>query len=425
MKKRIIKFIEKYLYNLAQKRLTDKDTFIIAITGSAGKTSTKEAIRVLLESFFQDKIFSSHGNMNESIGMPMAVLGFEDLPSKSGWPKVLLQARKKAKNKQFPDYLVLEMGAEKPGDIKYFTTLVKPDIAIITNIGPAHLEYLKNLKGVLDEKSKLFEALDGNGVAVYNKDDKKLEEYIKLSKHKAISFGFSSGADVSGKVIRRDKSGTLFEVSYQTTKKQFKTQIIGDHLLYSILAAMAVSVVLNLDFDKSIYVLRDFKPLPGRMNLITGIKDSIIFDDSYNSNPVSALAALETLKTFDATGRKVAIFGNMNELGALEEKAHRIIAEAASLVCQQLVFIGPNAKLMQEAAEKMAQKENIRNLKINIFDTTSRAVISLDEIIQKNDIILVKASQNKMRFEKIVAALMAHPEEAKDKLVRQDKRWRG
>ena len=124
MKKRIIKFIEKYLFDLAEKRLTDKKITIIAVTGSAGKTSTKEAIRVLMESFFGDKVFVSYGNMNESIGIPLAILGFDYLPTKSGWPKMLFQARRKAKSKQFPDYLVLEMGAEKPGDIEYFTKLV-------------------------------------------------------------------------------------------------------------------------------------------------------------------------------------------------------------------------------------------------------------------------------------------------------------
>src|SRR5450830_224365 len=121
MKKRIIKFIEKYLFDLAQKRLSDKKITIIAVTGSVGKTSTKEAIRVLMEHFFTGKVFVSHGNMNESIGIPLAILGFDYLPTKSGWPRMLLSARRKAKSKKFPNYLVLEMGVEKPGDIEYFT----------------------------------------------------------------------------------------------------------------------------------------------------------------------------------------------------------------------------------------------------------------------------------------------------------------
>lgn len=424
MKKYVIKFIEKYLFDLAQKRLKDKKITIIAVTGSVGKTSTKEAIRVLMEHFFADKVFVSHGNMNESVGIPLAILGFDYLPTKSGWPKMLFEARKKAKSKKFPNYLVLEMGVEKPGDINYFTKLVKPDIALITNIGPAHLENLKDLNGVLTEKTQLFEALNDGGTAIYCQDDKKLVDYSKNIKHKKISYGFSEDATIKGKIVRADGGGSLLEVSSGTMKKQLKTEIVGRHLLEADLAAMAIASALGLDFDKALASLKDFKPLPGRMRLLAGTKNTQLIDDSYNANPVSVLAALETFEELSVKGRKVAILGNMNELGDLEQKSHKIVGAATARVCDFAVFIGPNAQLMKEAAELEAQKINHNNFKAVTFDTTSRAVISLDELILENDTILIKASQNKMRFEKIVETLMADPSLAKGLLVRQDARWR-
>lgn len=424
MKKYIIKFIEKYLFELAKKRLLDKKTCVIAVTGSAGKTSTKEAIRLLLEEFYPGKVFASHGNMNESIGIPMAVLGFDYLPTKAGWPKVLFQARKKAKNNKFPEYLILEMGVEKPGDINYFTKLVKPNIAVITNIGHAHLEGLGDIAGVLKEKTVLFNALPEDGVAIYNFDDKRLQGYATKIRAKKISFGLSSGSDISAKIIHLDAQGTLLEVTSNGLKKQIRSQLIGSHSIYSLLSAMAVSKSLDLNFDRSLLALKKLSPIPGRMNLIAGVKDSLIIDDTYNANPNSVVAALATLKSIESSGRKVVVLGNMNELGKFEEKAHLMVAGTAALTGDLLVFIGQNATLMKEEAERIAKNNSLTKVKIMTFETPSQANISFEGLIEKGDLILVKASQNRMRLERLVETIMANPKEAKDKLVRQDNRWR-
>jgi UDP-N-acetylmuramoyl-tripeptide--D-alanyl-D-alanine ligase len=423
LKKFIIGKIEKYLFDLANQRLKDKKAFIIAVTGSVGKSSSKEAIKLLLESFFPGKVFASHGNMNESVGLPMSVLGFDYVPSKVEWPRVLMEAKKKAKNKQFPDYLIVEMGVEKPGDIEYFTKLVKPNIALITNIGPAHLEGLGDIEGVLKEKANLFKSLSDDGVAIFCNDDEKLAGLAPKLKSKKLSYGFSKGSNVSAKIVKAEKDGILLEVDNGKLKKQIRTNLIGNHMVLALLSAMAVAEALELDFDKSVKALKEFKPLNGRMSLIEGIKKSLIIDDSYNANPNSVLAALETLKNMESSGRKVVILGNMNELGKFEESAHKIVSKAAGTFCDLMIFIGPNSGVMKEAAESELTKRK-RKAEIMVFETPSRAILSLDEIIQENDLILVKASQNRMRFEKIVEALMAHPERAKELLARQDKRWR-
>lgn len=423
LKKFIIRKIEKYLFDLANKRLKDQSTKIIAITGSTGKSSTKEAIKCLLEVFFPGKAFASHGNMNESIGLPMAVLGFDYLPTKIEWPKVLLEARRKSKNKQFPDYLVLEMGVEKPGDIKYFTSLVKPNIALITNIGPAHLEQLKDIDGVLKEKGKLFDSLPEDGLAIYCRDDLKLKHLAEKLKIKTISYGFAEDSDIMAKVIKMDQTGTLVEIKNGLLKKQIKTKLVGSHMVLSMLAAMAVAKALDLDFDKSLQAIKNFKPLAGRMNLIEGVKNSLIIDDSYNANPNSVIAAMETMDSIDWPGRKVVILGNMNELGDFEEAGHKVIGRAAGSLADSIIFVGPNSDLMKQEAEKASLK-NKRKIEIHTFETASRAVISLDELIKEKDLILVKASQNRMRFEKIVEAIMIDPSQAKNLLARQDKRWK-
>jgi len=423
IKKFLTKKIEKYLYDLANQRLKDKKAFIIAVTGSVGKSSSKEAIKVLLNAFFKNKVFVSHGNMNESVGLPMSILGFDYVPSKIEWPKVLFEAKRKAKNKQFPEYLVVEMGVEKPGDIKYFTSLAKPNIALLTSIGPAHLENLGDIDGVLKEKIELFKSLPEAGVAIYNNDDQKISEYAPKIKNHTISYGFTKGSTILGKVIKSERDGVLLEVTNGKLTKQIKTTLIGNHMILALLSAMAIAEALGLDFDKSLKSLKEFKPLHGRMNLIEGIKDSLIIDDSYNANPNSVLAALETLRTFNTSGRRVVILGNMNELGKFEESAHVIVARAAGTFADAMIFIGPNSQKMKEAAEREVVKRN-RKPNIVTFETPSRATLSLDELIEENDLILVKASQNRMRFEKIVEVIMKNPGQAKDLLARQDKRWR-
>ena len=273
----------------------------------------------------------------------------------------------------------------------------------------------------MKEKTELFNALRESGIAIYNHDDERLQKYSQKVKQNKISYGFSDGGTVKGKIVSADNKGTILEVTSNGLKKQMRFDVIGNHLLMAILSAMAVSQSLGLNFDKSLNALKKFVPLAGRMRLIPGIKSITIIDDSYNANPSSVLAALETLDSLKSKGRKVAILGNMNELGKYEERAHELVAKVAAKVCDQLVFVGSNAQLMGKVAKENALRG--KKLTINIFDTPSRAIISLDEIIKENDTILVKASQNKMRFEKIVEALMLEPEKAKTLLVRQDKRW--
>jgi UDP-N-acetylmuramoyl-tripeptide--D-alanyl-D-alanine ligase len=423
MKKFAVKIIEKYLFRLARERLKDKKTFVIAITGSVGKTSTKEAIKVLLEDFFPGEVFSSFGNMNDEIGMPMAILGFDYLPTKTEWPRIFWEAKKKLKNNNFPKYLVLEMGVDRPGGIEYLTKIVQPDIAIVTAVAPAHLEQFKTLDAVLEEKMTLLKKLTAAGYAIFNSDDERLNKYSTGIKSKKISYGLSQEADVSAKIIKSDLSGSLVEFRSKDMKKQVKSNLIGEHLLYPLLAALSVSRALQLDFDRSVNVIKKVPTLAGRMRVIKGIKETTLIDDSYNANPSSMTAALKTLANLDHLGRKVAILGNMNELGEVSEKAHRMIARVAGRICDLLVFIGPNAKIMQESVELLKSSERTRGQKIVIFEMVSRAVISIDELIEKNDLILIKASQNKMRFEKIVEALMAEPEKASGLLVRQGRRW--
>jgi len=423
MKKIAIKIIEKYLFRLARERLKNKKTFVIAITGSVGKTSTKEAIKVLLENFYPGEVFSSFGNMNDEIGMPMAILGFDYLPAKADWPRVFWEARRKLKNNKFPKYLILEMGVDHPGGIDYLTKIVQPDIAIVTAVAPAHLEQFKTLDAILEEKITLFKKLSGTGWAIYNSDDERLNKYSSEIKSKKISYGLTKGADISAKIIKSDLSGILVEFQSKAMKKQVKSDLIGEHLLYPLLAALSVSQALHLDFDRSINIIKKVPTLAGRMRVIKGVKGATLIDDSYNANPASMAAALKTLASFNHHGRKVAILGSMNELGEISNEAHQMIARVAGKICDLLVFIGPNAKIMRESVELLKSSDRVNGQKIVVFEMVSRAVISIDELIEKNDLILVKASQNKMRFEKIVEALMAEPEKASEFLVRQGKRW--
>jgi len=402
---------------------------IVAITGSVGKTSTKDAIFTVLSNFFF--VRKSEKSFNSEIGVPLTILG---LPN--GWDSPFIWAKNIVRGlalillpNHYPKWLVLEIGADRPGDIKKITTWIIPDIAVLTTLGrvPVHVEFFPSIESLIEEKSNLAKALTSNGVLVLNSDDENTLSLRDLVYTKPICYGFGENAAIRSThyAIWYDEvdgkpRGINFKVGWENSIVPIHLSgVVGVQHVYPILAALAVAVSQGLNMVLASGALENFSPPRGRMNLLEGKNSSLIIDDSYNSSPIAAEEALKTLGEIRATrGRKIAVLGDMMELGRYSSEEHRKLGSKVSEVCEALVTVGIRARFIAEGAlkKKMAKRS------IYIFDTTEEAAEFLKDFVQADDIILVKGSQS-VRLERAVLGIMAHPERRKEFLIRQEDEW--
>lgn len=413
MKNIYLKIIYAILAKYAKKVLKKHNPIIIAVTGSVGKTSTKEAIYHVLADAFKGEVRRNYGNLNAEIGVPLTILGYQELPNKYLWPVFLLLAWFRTSPKSYPKYLVLEMGIEQKGDIAYLTGIAQPDYVVLTSTTPAHILYFDDVKSYQDEKISIIKALKPQGKAIVNYDDEVLK---KLNDDNIVSFAVDNGADYRATDIKTGLSGTDFRVVCTGYKVAVKSLLLGKHMIYSQLAAFAVADLLGVSRLQVGKSLQKIKPVPGRMSLIDGKNNMTIIDDTYNSNPTSAKAAIELLSSLPHKDRKVLILGNMNELGSEEKKAHEDVGNFAKDRCDLAIFVGPNAGSLARGFD-----DNKRSM---IFKNRSALLLDIDMILKENDLVLIKASQNNNFFEEITKHLMKNPKLSDALLVRQGKFWR-
>lgn len=409
------KIVQLALAFLARKVVGRNKPFVVAVTGSVGKTSTKEAIYQVLADHFGEEVRKNSGNLNTEIGLPLAILGYEKVPAVWAWPMFLAKAFTRSFSKTFPKYLVLELGVDKPGDMAHFATIFSADIAVITSVAGAHLANFHDLSEYQAEKLKITELMKSGGTLIVNDDERILSEL--KNEHKQ-SYGISSeNATFRAVDPLYQTTGTDFRINSVGQKIAIHSHLLGEQGVYALLAGYVVGQSLgfqSLEVKKS---LESVEPLPGRMRLIAGKNNCVIIDDSYNSNPASLRAALSVLAEIKySAGRKVAIVGNMNELGPFEEQEHIAAAKFAQDKTDLIIFAGPNARKMSEAVSDRD--------KTLVFRNRLELEKDLSEIIKKGDLILVKASQNGNFFEEITKKLMKEPEKAGKLLVRQGKEWR-
>ncbi|MAF13837.1 MAG: hypothetical protein CMI53_03020 [Parcubacteria group bacterium] len=427
--KSLLKIIlEKKLRFFAKAILARYNPEVIAITGSVGKTTTKEAIYTVLASTY--KVRKNLKNYNNEIGIPLSIIGVESgRRSPFRWLMVFLKASWLIifKSKNYPHILVLEMGADHPGDIKYLVDFVPLRVGVVTAVAAAHLEFFENINTVAKEKGELIKALSKTGQAVLNYDDKLVHQMSNQTKAKIIFFGLNQKADVNATKIDsggdvNDIKGLSFKLKVNdTVMPVLLPKIFGQHLISSILAAIAVGSIYNLDAYTVVDSLKKFTPPKGRMNVIPGIKNTTIIDDSYNSSPLAAEQALKQLSAVKISkkNKKYAVLGDMLELGRSSEKSHiKIGEEAATNKIDYLITVGEMSRdTVKGAVAKKMSKDKCFN-----FKNSTEAGKFLQKRIAEGDLILVKGSQS-VRMEHIVKELMAEPLKAKDLLVRQDKSW--
>lgn len=408
---------------------------VIAITGSVGKTSAKEAIYAALADKY--RVRKSIGGLNTEIGLPISIIGndndFSENELKIVAPHSFFSDKQEGKKikklffwlkvfflgfwrflfllkSKYPQILVLECGVEYPNDMDKFLEIIKPKVGVITAIGdmPAHLEFFKGPEAVAREKGKLIEGLSSNGFAAINFDDKTSMDLKEKTRAQIRTFGFEDGADVKilnfeNKIEEEKPAGISFKIGVGGNFVPFYfNNVLGKTHAYAVAAGAAVGFIFGLNLvEIAESISKHYNPAKGRMNLIAGSNGAYVIDDTYNASPMSMKLALETLGDLEVK-RKVAIFGDMLELGEYFKKAHKDIGKLAAKIVNLFIVIGIGGKLMADSAKANGLAED----KVIIFDNSDIAAAKINDIIEKGDFVLIKASRG-IRLDKIVKELEA------------------
>ncbi len=365
----------KALGKLANVYRKDFNIPIIAIAGSNGKTTTKEMIAEVLGQKY--KVLKSEGNLNNQIGVPLTLF----------------------KLRKSHQVAVLEFGTNHFGEIRYLCEIAEPNYGLITNIGREHIEFFKDIKGVAKEEGSLFDHLfENNGFVFVNFDDVYVREMGERFKDK-ITFGFSEGADVRGEILDVDDFARYkFKVKFNGKEQVLKLKIPGEHIVMNAISAFAVGLKFGVSPSLIKKALQSYKPFSKRMEVLK-VKGITIINDTYNANPDSVIASLKTLKQMKCSGKKIAVLGDMLELGDYTEIAHREIG-------QKVVEFKIDYLLTYGNAMRFAYEVALSGINHAIhFDDKDMLVYHLFEMIGKGDVVLVKGSRG-VAMEEVVEKLI-------------------
>jgi UDP-N-acetylmuramoyl-tripeptide--D-alanyl-D-alanine ligase len=426
MKNIIKKIIVKILTLEAKLVIKKYKPKIVAVTGSVGKTSTKDAIYTALQPFFH--VRKSAKSFNSDIGIPLTILGLPNAwTDMRKWFQNIVQGFLLVVSKKpYPEWLVLEIGADHPGEIEEVVSWIHPDISVITRIGdvPVHVEHYASVKDVIKEKSFLARGLKSDGTLIINADDEDVLGFKEYTTAKALTFSIKEKSDVRASFVQplyvdEKLSGVSFKIDLNGSSIPVTlSSVVGNQYVYPVLAAFSVVNSLGLSPIKALDAFAKYEYPRGRMNIISGINNSILIDDTYNASPVAMEEGFNTIKNIESKGRKVGIIGDMLELGRYSIFEHKRLGEIAGGVFDVMALVGIRARDMKETAiEKGMKEENIF-----IFDTSVEAGEIMKEKIEDGDLIYIKGSQG-IRMEKVVERLMNDQKQKEKLLVRQEKEW--
>lgn len=410
------KIVQWKLRLLAKWYLRLNKIEIVAITGSAGKTTTKVTISQLVPTA---AIYVPKEAYNTEYGVPLALFN-EEVPVNPknifSWVLVLLRMTGKLFVPSSYKRIVLEYGADKPGDISYLVSFAHPHIAVVTTVLPVHLEGFGTVEAVASEKGQLVRALGPADFAILNFDDERVRKMADDTIARVISFG-KKDADIIYRGLKYSEAGMSLDATWKGVKYALNIPVVAPQMLPSYLGAFAVGLVLGEDPRELSRRFAQLTAEKGRMNILAGKDGSIIIDDSYNSNPESAKAALSVLGGFP--GHKIAVLGSMNELGDFAKEGHKQVADAASVAADELVVIGETAStyLYPVALSQMGKTH------VSKFDTADLAGKYLEGTVKKGDIVLFKGSQNGVFAEEAIKYVLKDPQKAHNLLVRQGAMW--
>jgi len=424
------KILEKTLAAIATAILRKYKPLVIGITGSAGKTSTKQAVFAALSGVYD--VRATPKNYNNELGLPLTVIGGAAAGKNIfGWLVIILRGWSYLIfNRKFSKMLILEMGADRQGDLAKLVAIAPPTISIVTSVGEAHMEFFGSIGAIAEEKETLVKALPPDGCAILCADDPRVAAMRGVARSKVMTYGLNSAADLRASSIEyiRDPRSTAvlgMRVNVPASSGSVSVDlpgVVGRGHALAALAALAAAKVLHAPFAAAVEGLRNYAPPPGRMRLIPGVKSTVIIDDTYNASPGAMHEALEVLRAFPVPerARRIALLGDMRELGGFTERAHREVGEyIAKNNIDLFVAVG---EAMHEAIEA-AKKNGMNEDHVIHMENAVAAARFLEERLHAGDVILVKGSQNTIRLERAVKILMLEPERAEELLCRQGKEW--
>ncbi len=393
------------------------DVKLVAVAGSVGKTSTKTAIATVLSKKFRVRM--QDGNHNTHLSAPMGILGIEypdNVHSIAQWLRVFQAAKKRIHEPSDVDVIVQELGTDRPGDLAHFGTYLRPDIGVITAVTPEHMEFFGSIEAVAQEELLLANFSE---LAIINRDDIDGRFAQFLTNENIDTYGTTAAAEFRVEVkdfdLEHGFSAWLVLSGFAETYPA-DIRVIGEHSLRPICGAIAVAVKLGMGPHEIVEGVGDVTPVPGRMNLLRGADKSIIIDDSYNSSPASASAALQTLYSMQSPQR-VAVLGSMNELG--ESSAHE--HEALGQLCDPALLAWV-VTIGSEAEQYLAPAARARGCQVKSFNTAIDAGAFVRGILEEGSTILVKGSQGGIFAEEAVKILL-HSTSDDHQLVRQSPQW--
>jgi UDP-N-acetylmuramoyl-tripeptide--D-alanyl-D-alanine ligase len=354
------------------------DLVVIGITGSVGKSTTKELVAEVLSQRYMT--LKSPGNLNNEIGLPLTLLQLSENHERA----------------------VLEMGFYVPGEIKLLCDLALPQVGVVTIIGTVHAERAGTIEDIARGKSELIEALppDPDGLAILNYDDPMVKEMADQSKSRIFFYGMSPEAHIwADQVESLGLEGIRFRLHYRNEVLHLRVPLIGRHSVHTALRAAAVGLTDGLSWQDIVNGLQSGKAQL-RLVAVRARSGAIILDDTYNASPESTLAALNLLD--DLEGRKIAVLGDMLELGQYERQGHAMVGARAAEVTSELITVGERAKWIASSAAKAGLSMDM----IREFDNSQQAIDFLKDRLMSQDVVLVKGSRG-MQMEIIVSALEA------------------
>jgi len=395
---------------------------VVVVAGSVGKTGTKDAIAAALTSL-ERTVRKTQGNFNAEIGVPATIMSAGGSPTSiRGWIGLLLRGKKQAVlGGVYPSTLVLELAADHPGDLQPLMKLVQPTIGVLTSAAPEHLEFFGDEAGVVEEESLVVRMLPPTGTAVVNIDDPRIAELVKHLTCKVLTYGWSQEAMIRAESITLTKDdhvipdGMVAKVWIDgSTIPIALPGVLGRHQVYPILAAIAVGRAMGDDVMSIVQRLSTYVPPAGRMRLFHGRDGSVIIDDSYNASPEAVQAALHALHELDVPNARIAVLGQMSELGSASAEWHeRIGREVAKLRISELITVGPLAERIGTAAIEAGMKAE----HVHTVSNAEAAASLVQPMLSPGVAVLFKGSRYSSRLEKAVAILLDNPDRDKLHLV--------
>lgn len=355
-----------------KRNLYGKEFLVVAITGSVGKTSTKDIIASVISKEY--KVLKTKGNMNNHIGLPFTILQLRDEQA-----------------------LVVEMGMNHFGEIEYLTKIAQPNIAVITNIGTSHIGNLGSRENILKAKLEILKSRNIKHLVI-NNDNDLLNKWFKENKKdiKVHTYAIQNNSQIMAKNIKFNEQSSEFECEFGKEKINLIVPVGGEHFIYNSLCAVTIGKILNIQNNKIIDGIKNFELTKKRMEIVKVKDDVTIINDSYNASYDSIKASLEYLKSLKGN-RKIAVLGDMLELGNFAEELHtKVGSEVANNNIDILITVGKDAKYINKKVEELSSK-----IKSYHFNSNKEAADYLNTAIKKEDVILLKAS-NGMKFFEIL-----------------------